>query len=257
MSTPELKELQLQLEELLKKGYIHPSVSPWGAPVLFVKKKDGTLRLCIDFRQLNKVTVKNKYPLPRIDDLFYQLKDAKIFSKIDLRSGYHQVRIKDEDIGKTAFRTRYGHYEFTVVSFGLSNAPVVFMCLMNGVFRSYLDKFVIVFLDDILVYSKTEEEHEKHLRMVLQVLREHQMYAKLSKCSFYQRQIHYLGHIISEEGIVVDPEKVQAIREWPAPRNVAEVRSFMGLAGYYRRFIAGFSRIAHAITSLQRKEKKF
>jgi hypothetical protein len=257
MSTPELKELQLQLEELLKKGYICPSVSPWGAPVLFVKNKDGTLRLCIDFRQLNKVTIKNKYPLSRIDDLFDQLKDAKIFSKIDLRSGYHQVRIKDEDISKTAFRTRYGHYEFTVVPFGLSNAPVVFMCLMNGVFREYLDKFVIVFLDDILVYSKSEEEHEQHLRMVLQVLREHQLYAKLSKCSFYQKKIHYLGHIISKDGIVMDPEKIEAIREWSAPRNVTEFRSFMGLAGYYRRFIAGFSRIAHPITSLQRKEKKF
>jgi hypothetical protein len=256
MSTLELKELQLQLEELLKKGYILPSVSPWGAPVLFVKKKDGTLRLCIDFRQLNKVTVKNKYP-PRIDDLFDQLKDAKIFSKIDLRSGYHQVRINDEDISKTAFRTRYGHYEFTVVLFGLTNAPVVFMCLMNGVFIDYLDKFVIVFLDDILVYSKIEEEHEQHLRMVLQVLREHQLYAKLSKCSFYQRQIHYLGHIISKEGIAVDPEKVEAIREWSALRNVVKVRSFMGLVGYYRRFITIFSRIAHSITSLQRKEKKF
>jgi hypothetical protein len=211
MSTPELKEFQLQLKELLKKGYIHPSMSPWGAPVLFVKKKDGTMRLCIDFRRLNKVIVKNKYPLPRIDDLFYHLKDEKVFSKIDLQYGYHQVRIKDEDINKTTFRTRYGHYEFTVVSFGLSNVPVVFMCLMNGVFRNYLDKFVIVFLDDILVYSKTDEEHEQHLRMVLQVLREHQLYAKLSKCSFYQKQIHYLGHIISEEGIDVDSKKVQAI----------------------------------------------
>jgi hypothetical protein len=237
MSTLELKELQLQLEELLKKGYIHPSMSPWGAPVLFVKKKDGTLRLCIDFRQLNKVTIKNKYPLSRIDNIFDQLKGAKIFSKIDLRSGYHQVIIKDEDISKTAFRTRYGHYKFTVVSFGLSNAPVVFMCLMNGVFRDYLDKFVIVFLDDILVYSKSEEEHEQHLTLVLQVLRGHQLYAKLSKCSFYQRQIHYLGHIISEEGIVVDLEKVEAIREWSAPRNVVEFRSFMGLSGYYKRFI--------------------
>jgi hypothetical protein len=138
MSTPELKELQMQLEEILKKGYIRPSVSPWGAPVLFVKKKDGTLRLCIDFRQLNKVTVKNKYPFPRIDDLFDQLRGARIFSKIDLRSGYHQVRIKEEDINKTSFRTRYGHYEFTVVPFGLSNAPIVFMCLMNGVFRELL-----------------------------------------------------------------------------------------------------------------------
>jgi hypothetical protein len=222
-----------------------------------VKKKDGTLRLCIDFQQLNKITVKNKYPLPRIDDLFDHLKDAKIFSKIDLRSGYHQMRINEEDINKTAFRTRYGHYEFTVVLFGLSNTPVVFMCLKNGVFRDYLDKFVIVFLDDILVYSKSEEEHEKHLRMVLQVLINHHLYTKLSKCSFYQRQIHYLGHIISEEGIVVDPEKVDSIQEWSVPRNVAEVRYFMGLEGYYKRFIAEFSKIAHPITSLQRKEKKF
>jgi hypothetical protein len=183
------------------------------------------------------VTVKNKYPLPRIDDLFDQLKDENIFSKLDLRSGYHQVRIKEEYISKTSFRTRYGHYEFTVVPFGLSNAPVVFMCLMNGVFREYLDKFVIVFLDGILIYSKSEEEHEQHLRMVLQVLREHQLYAKLRKCSFYHKKIHYLGHIISEDGIGVDPEKIEAIREWSAPKNVTEVRSFMGLAGYYRIFI--------------------
>jgi hypothetical protein len=156
-----------------------------GCPILFVKKKDGTLRLCIDFRQLNKVNIRNKYPLPRIDDLFDQLKDVGIFSNIDLGSGYHQVRIGDDDIYKTAFRTSYGHYEFTMVPFGLSNAPTVFMCLMNGVFQELLDTFVIVFLDDILVYSKLEDENENHLRMVLQVLREHQLYAKLSKCSFY------------------------------------------------------------------------
>jgi hypothetical protein len=222
-----------------------------------VKNKDGTLRLCIDFRQLNKVIVKKKYPLPRIDDLFDQLKDARIFSKIDLRSGYYQVRIKEDDINKTAFRTRYGHFEFTVVPFGLSNAPVVFICLMNGVFREYLDKFVIVFLDDILIYSKSEEEHEHHLRMVLQVLMEHQLYAKLSKCSFYQKQIHYLGHIISKYGITMDPEKVESIREWLAPKNVTEVRYFMGLVGYYKIFIGGFSKIAHPITSLQRKGMKF
>jgi hypothetical protein len=257
MSTPELKELQLQLEELLKKGYICPSVSPRVAPVLFMKSKDGTLILCIDFRQFNKVTIKNKYPLPRIDDLFDLLKDAKIFSKIDLMSGYHHVRIKDEDISKTAFRRRYGHYEFTMVPFGLSNAPVIFMCLMNGMFREYLDTFVIVFLDDILVYSKSEEEHEHNLKMVLQVLREHQLYYKLSKFPFYQNKIHYLGHIISKDGIVVIPRKIKAIREWSALKNVSEVRSFMGLAGYYRRFIVGFSRIAYPITSLQRKEKKF
>jgi predicted aspartyl protease len=173
MRTPELKELQMQLEELLKKRYICPSVSPWGAPILFVKKKDGTLRLCIEFQKLNKHTIKNKYPLPRIDDLFDQIRGEKIFSKIDLRAGYHQVRIKEEDIHKTTFRTRYGHYEFVVVPFGLTNAPVVFMCLMNDIFRNYLDKFFIVFLDDILIYSKSEEEHEHHLRLVLQVLREH------------------------------------------------------------------------------------
>jgi hypothetical protein len=185
------------------------------------------------------------------------LKDAKIFLKIDLRSIYHQVRIKDEYINKTIFRTRYGHYEFTVVPFGFSNALAAFMCLMNGVFREYLDKFVIVFLDDILVYSKSEEEHEQHLRMVLQVPRDHQMYAKLSKCSFYQKHIHYFRHIISKDAIAVDPEKIEAIKQWSAPKNVTEFRSFMGLASYYRRFIVGFSRIAHPITSLQRKEKKF
>jgi hypothetical protein len=228
-----------------------------GCPSSFCEEKGGTLRLCIDFRQLNKVTIKNKYPFPRIDDLFDQLKGEKIFSKIDLRSGYHQVRIKEEDTSKTTFQTRYGHYEFVVVPFGLTNAPTTFMCLMNGVFRDYLDKFVIVFLDDILIYSKTEEEHEQHLRMVLQVLREHQLYAKLSKCTFYQKQIHYLGHIVSEDGIAVDPEKIEAIKGWPTPKNISEVRSFMGLAGYYRRFIEGFSKIAHPITSLQKKGIKF
>jgi hypothetical protein len=174
-------------------------VSPWGTPVLFVKNKHGKLRLCINFRQLNKVTIKNKNHLPRIDDLFDQLKEAKIFSKINIRARYHKVRIKYEDINKTAFRTRYGHYEFTAVPFGLSNALVVFMCLMNGVFRECLDKFVIVFLDEILVYSKSEEEHENHLKMVLQMLRENQLYAKLRKCTFYQKHIHYLGHIISKD----------------------------------------------------------
>jgi hypothetical protein len=195
-------------------------VSPWGAPILFLKNKDGTLSLCIDFKQLNKVTIKNKYPFLRNDDIFDQLKVARIFSKIDLRSSYHQVRIKDEDISKTKFRTRYGHYEFKIVPFRLSNAPIVFMCLMNGVFKEYLDRFVIVFFDDILIYSKTEEEHQKHLRMVIHVLREHTLYSKLSKCIFYQKKIHYLGHIISAKGITVYLEKIEAIREWPTPINV-------------------------------------
>jgi hypothetical protein len=257
INTPELKELQMKLEELLKKGYIHPCVSPWGAPILFIKKKDGTLRLCIDFRQLKKYTINNKYTLPRIDDLFDHLRGAKIFSNIDPRSGYHQVRIKEEDIHKTTFRTRYRHYEFVVVPFGLISASAIFMCLMNGIFRNYLDKFFIVFLDDILFYSKSEKEHEHHLRLVLQVLREHQLYAKLSKCYFYQKKIHYLGHIISEQGIAVDPKKIESVRGWPTPINVSEVRSFMGLPGYYRRFIVGFSKISHPITSLQKKGTKF
>jgi hypothetical protein len=257
MSTPELVELKLQLKEMMDKGYIRPNVSPWGAPVLFVKKKDGTLRLCIDYRQLNKVTIKNKYPLPRIDDLFDQLGGASIFSKIDLRSGYHQVRIKGEDIHKTAFRTRYGHYEFVVVPFGLTNAPATFMCLMNNVLNKFLDKFVLVFIDDILIYSKNREEHEEHLRLVLQVLREHQLYAKFSKCDFFQKQIHYLGHVISEEGVAVDPDKIRSIMEWPTPKDVSDIRSFMGLAGYYRRFIKGFSKIGCPITALQKKGAKF
>jgi hypothetical protein len=257
MSTPELVELKLQLKEMMDRGYIRPSISPWGAPVLFVKKKDGTLRLCIDYRQLNKVTIKKKYPLPWIDDLFNQLGGASIFSKIDLRSGYHQVRIKGVDIHKTAFRTRYGHYEFVVVPFGLTNAPATFMCLMNNVLRKFLDKFVLVFIDDILIYSKNIEEHEEHLRLVLQVLREHQLYAKFSKCDFFQKKIHYLGHVMFEEGVAVDPNKIKSIMEWPTPRDVSDIRSFMRLVGYYRRFIKGFSKIGCPITSLQKKGVKF
>lgn len=172
MSVPELTELKMQLQELLEKSYIHPSVSPWGAPVLFVKKKDGTLCMCIDYRQLNKRTVKNKYPLPQIDELFDQVKGATVFSKIDLRSGYHQIRIKEEEIAKIAFRTRYGHYEFVVLPFGLTNAPATFIFLMNNVFHRYLGRLVLIFIDDILIYSRTMEEHKEHLRLVLQTLRE-------------------------------------------------------------------------------------
>ena len=176
MAPLELKELKTQLQDLLDRGFIQPSVSPWGAPVLFVKKKDGTMRLCIDYRQLNQVTVKNRYPLPRIDDLFDQLQGTKVFSKIDLRSGYHQLKVKDSDVSKTVFRTRYGHYEFLVMPFGVTNAPAIFMDLMNRVFQPYLDSFVIVFIDDILVYSHSQKEHEEHLRLVLQTLQDRQLY---------------------------------------------------------------------------------
>ncbi|KAL0551797.1 hypothetical protein IC582_010886 [Cucumis melo] len=257
MAPAELKELKVQLQELLDKGFIRPSVSPWGAPVLFVKKKDGSMRLCIDYRELNKVTVKNRYPLPRIDDLFDQLQGATVFSKIDLRSGYHQLRIKNEDVPKTAFRSRYGHYEFIVMSFGLTNAPAVFMDLMNRVFREFLDTFVIVFIDDILIYSKTEAEHEEHLRMVLQTLRDNKLYAKFSKCEFWLKQVSFLGHVVSKDGVSVDPAKIEAVTGWTRPSTVSEVRSFLGLAGYYRRFVENFSRIATPLTQLTRKGAPF
>ncbi|KAL0554138.1 hypothetical protein IC582_008052 [Cucumis melo] len=257
MAPSELKELKMQLQELVDKGYIRPSVSPWGAPVLFVKKKDGTLRLCIDYRQLNKVTIRNKYPLPRIDDLFDQLRGAALFSKIDLRSGYHQLKVRESDIAKTTFRTRYGHYEFRVMPFGLTNAPAVFMDLMNRIFHRYLDQFVIVFIDDILVYSVDRESHEEHLRIVLQTLREKQLYAKFSKCEFWLEQVVFLGHVVSAKGVSVDPQKVEAVVNWERPTSATEVRSFLGLAGYYRRFIEDFSRLALPLTALTRKNVKF
>ena len=175
------------------------------------------MRMCIDYRELNKLTIKNKYPLPRIDDLFDQLRGAVVFSKVDLRSGYHQLRIKEVDISKTAFRTRYGHYEFLVMPFGLTNAPAAFMDLMNRVFKEYLDKFVIVFIDDILIYSKSRKEHEQHLRMVLETLKRNQLYAKFTKCEFWLEKVHFLGHMVLKEGISVDPAKVEAVSTWQAP----------------------------------------
>ena len=225
--------------------------------MLFVKKKDGSMRLCVDYRDLNAVTIKNKYPLPRIDDLFDQLKGAKFFSKIDLRSGYHQLRVRQEDISKTAFRTRYGQYEFTVMPFGLTNAPAFFMTLMNKVFMEELDRFVVVFIDDILVYSKSAEEHGQHLRIVLGKLRKHQLYAKFSKCEFWLQRVSFLGHVLTAEGVEVDPEKVKAVSEWKQPTSASEIRSFLGLAGYYRRFIERFSKIARPMTELLRKDTKF
>ena len=253
MAPTELKELKIQLQELLDKGFIRPSVSPWGAPVLFVKKKDGTLQMCIDYRQINKVAVKNKYLLPRIEDLFDQLKRVVVFSKINLRSGYYQLRVKDVDVSNTTFRTRYDHYEFLVMPFGLPNAPVAFMDLMNRVFRPYLDQFAVVFIDDILVYSRDEQEHEQYLKIVLQTLRKKKLYAKLSKCDFWLKEVSFLGHIMSADGIRVDPAKIEVVVNWKPPRSVTEVRSFLGITGYYRRFVKGFSVIALPLTKLLRK----
>ncbi|KAL4037976.1 hypothetical protein IC575_001579 [Cucumis melo] len=224
MAPAELKELKVQLQELLDKGFIQPSVSPWGAPVLFVKKKDGSMYLCIDYRELNKLTVKNRYPLSRIEDLFDQLQGATVFSKIDLQSGYHQLRIKNNDIPKTTFRSRYGHYEFIVMSFGLTNAPAVFMDLMNR---------------------------------VLETLRANKLYSKFSKCEFWLKKVTFLGHVVSSEGVSVDPAKIKAVTTWPRPSTVSEIRSFLGLAGYYMRFVEDFSRIASPLTQLTRKGTPF
>ena len=193
-----------------------------------MKKKDGSLRLCIDYRELNKVTIQNQYPFPQIDDLFYQLQGARVFSKIDLRSGYHQLKIRSEDVPKTAFRTRYGHYEFLVMPFGLTNAPTTFMDLMNRIFQPYLDQFVIVFIDDILIYSGSKEDHEEHLRVVLQILSENQLYAKFSKCQFWLDSVAFLGHVILAERVSVDPQKIEAIVNWKPPTNVTEIQSFLG-----------------------------
>jgi hypothetical protein len=208
----------------------------------------------MDYHALNEVTIKNKYPLPRIDDLFIQLRGACVFSKIDLRSGYHQLKVRECDIPKTAFVSRYGLYEFMVMSFGLTNAPTYFM---YKVFMKYLDKFVVVFINDILVYSRSEEEHEGHLRLVLQRLRDHKLYAKLSKCEFWLKQVAFLGHVISNGGISVDPSKVQDVLSWKAPTSVSDIRSFLGLAGYYRRFIEGFLKISKPKTELLEKDKQF
>jgi hypothetical protein len=250
VSGPELVELKKQIDELLEKGYIRSNTLPWATPVLFVEKKDGTKRMCVYYRDLNEVTIKNKYSLPRIEDLFNQLREASVFSKTDLRSGYHQLRIRPSDVPKTTFTTKYGLNEFTVMSFGLTNVPAFFMYLMNNVFLDYLDKLVVVFIDDILIYFQREEEHVDHLRKVLQRLREHQLYAKLSKYEFWIHEVLFLGHIINRDGLAVYPKKVADILNWKASKDVHGIKSFIRMFGYYRRFIEGFSKIARPMTAL-------
>ena len=241
----------------MDKGFIRPSTSPWGALVLFAKKKDKTLQLYIDCRQLNGVTIKNQYSLSRIDDLFDQLRGARVYSKIDILTGYHQLRVREAGIPKTAFRMRYGHFDFTVMPFGLTNSPTAFMDLMHKVFQPYLDKFVVIYVDEILIYSQSKEEHEENLRIVLQALKEHQLYAKYSKCEFWLTEVRFLGHVMPTSGVSVDPEKVEAVMSWERLKSVFEKRSFLRLRGYYRRFIEDFSRLAAPMRRLTRKEVRF
>nr|GEY35560.1 putative reverse transcriptase domain-containing protein [Tanacetum cinerariifolium] len=257
LAPSEMKELSDQLQELSDKGFIRPSSSPWEAPVLFVKKKDGSFWMCIDYRELNKLTVKNRYPLLRIEDLFDLLQGTSIYSKIDLSSGYHQLRVREEDIPKTAFRTRYGYYEFQVMSFGLTNALTIFMDLMNRVCKPYLDKFVIVFIDDILIYSKNEQEHKEHLKLILELLKREKLYAKFSKCEFWIPRVQFLNHVIDSRGIHVDPAKIESIKDWASPKTPMEICQFLGLAGYYQRFIEGFSKVAKPMTKLTQKKIMF
>lgn len=250
LSEKELAELKTHLEDLLNRGFITPSTSPYAAPVLFVPKKDGTSRMVIDYRLLNAMTIKNRYPLPRIDELMDRLQGAKVFSKIDLASGYHQIKVAECDQHKTAFRTRFGHYEFKVLPFGLTSAPATFMRLMNDTLMPYLDQFVIVYLDDICVFSKTPEEHLDHVRKVLNLLRKEKLIGKLSKCEFGISSMEFLGHIVSDQGIATDPEKVKSVQDWPTPQNKTDVMRFLGLANFYRRFVKDFSKIAAPLTTL-------
>ena len=253
MSATELKELKKQIDELLSHGFIRPSLSPYGSPVLFVKKKDGSLRLCVDYRRLNEVTIKNSFGLPRADEQLESVRGAKWFTKLDLHSGYNQMRVAERDIEKTAFKCRFGHFEYLVTPFGLCNAPSSFQALMNSILHPLLGVCVLSYIDDILIFSATLEDHIKDVRKVLTLLNQNQLYVKLRKCEMFTNKCTFLGHQITPNGISVEEDKIKAIKEWPTPKNVKDIQSFLGACSYYRKFIKDFSKIAVPLTNLTRK----
>ncbi|CAI7800469.1 unnamed protein product [Closterium sp. NIES-54] len=257
LSPTELADMKKQIKYLLDKRLIRPSTSPYGAPVLFTPKPDGSLRVCIDYRALNKQTIKNKYPIPRIDDLLDQLREATVFSKLDLRSGYWQIRMADNSIHKTAFRTRYGSYEYLVMPFGLTNTPATFQAEMNHILRPLLDECVVVYLDDILIYSRDMKQHIEHLRRVFEILRREKFYVKLSKSELALKKVQFLGHIVSAQGVHVDPKKIKAVRTWKTPENVKELQQFLGFANYYNQFVPQYAKIATPLTNLLKKNTPF
>ena len=257
LSRDELHALSDYIKDNLEKGFIRPSASPAGAPILFVKKKDGSLRLCVDYRGLNKITIKNRYPLPLINELMDRLSSATVYTKLDIRNAYHRIRIADGDEWKTAFRCRYGHFEFLVMPFGLTNAPASFQALINDTLREYLDHFVIVYLDDILVFRNSQEEHEQHVKMVLDKLRSAGLYVKAEKCKFHVREVEFLGFRVGTSGITMDPSKISTVQNWPIPTSIRDIQVFLGFANFYRRFIRNYSKITLPMTSLLKKNVDF